>query len=519
MRYNLAILHHHLNRGGVTQVIANHLRALDAVGGGPERVLIVYGGRRAGWPDDFAAQLASVKVQLCEVPEVEYDDGDTVASQRLGDRLQASLTAWDFRPDETVIHVHNHSLGKNLSLPGAIGELAAAGYRLLLQIHDFAEDFRPDNFRRQMEGLEAASPAELGERLYPQAAHIHYAVLNGRDCKLLADAGVAGERLHLLPNPVPEFGPLPSKKSARTRLNERFGIPADAILLLYPVRGIRRKNVGEALLWSALFESGVTVGLTLRPINPLEQPHYERWERVAGDLSLPFRFDLGEEGGLGFTDNLSAADAVLTTSVAEGFGMVFLETWLAGRMLLGRDLPEITADFKDAGLRFSTLNPELRIPADWIDENTFVDHFEAAYCRVLDAYGRAVPPDTIRAEVRGLLSGGCVDFACLDSELQSQVIRRVATNPGSRTQLLSLNPPIAESMERARSGKGDLISENAAAVRSFASLDVSGRRLRKLYDTVMQSPVSGLVRGLDHGESILNEFLDVSRFHPVRVES
>ena len=48
---------------------------------------------------------------------------------------------------------------------------------------------------------------------------------------------------------------------------------------------------------------------------------------------------MGAPGGLEFFENLAAADAVATTSLAEGFGMVFLEAWLAGRPLVGRDLP------------------------------------------------------------------------------------------------------------------------------------------------------------------------------------
>jgi hypothetical protein len=518
MSYNLAILHHHLNRGGVTQVIANHLRALDDVGGGPERVLIVYGGRRSGWPDELAAQLPNLELQFCEVPEVDYDEGDTVAPRNLADRLQSCLMGRGFRAGETVVHVHNHTLGKNVSLPGAIEELAVSDYHLLLQIHDFPEDFRPQNYRRQMDGLGAAAPVELGRRLYPQAAQIHYAVLNGRDRNLLAGAGVAAERLHLLPNPVHEFGPLPAKDAARTKLADRLGIPASGTLLLYPVRGIRRKNVGEALLWSALFESDVMLGLTLSPMNPLEQPHYDRWVRLADELSLPFRFGLGEEGGLGFTENLSAADGILTTSLAEGFGMVFLETWLAGRTLLGRDLPEITADFKEAGVQFTTLYPEFRVPVEWVEERRFVEQFEAAYCRVLDDYGRVVAVDAIRGEIGRLVSAGTIDFAYLDSDLQSRVIRRVATDPASRNRLLSLNPGIAASVEGARCPDGALLSGNAAAVRAFASLEVSGRRLEESYEAVRWSSTSP-IEGLEQGASILEEFLDVSRFHPVRVES
>jgi hypothetical protein len=518
MSYHLAILHHHLNRGGVTQVIANHLRALDAVGGGPERVLLLYGGRRTGWPEDLPGQLSNLDVQLCEVPELDYDDSPRVEPGALADRLSGILSDRGCGAEETIVHAHNHSLGKNLSLPGAIGQLAATGYRLLLQIHDFAEDFRPHNYRRQLEGFGATSPQELGQRMYPQAGQIHYAVLNGRDRSILARARVTSDRVHLLPNPVHEFGEMPEKTTARAKLDDRFGITPETTFLLYPVRGIRRKNVGEALLWSALFESGVTLGLTLRPINPIEQPHYDRWVRLAEELSLPIRFGLGEDGGLGFTENLSAADAVLTTSVAEGFGMVFLETWLAERMLLGRDLPEITTDFKAAGLKFATLSPELRIPVDWIDEHRFMAEFEAAYRHVLDEYGQQTESPSVAQAIQRLIVDGTVDFASLSSELQEQAIRHVAADSRQRDDLLTLNPWIAASVEGVRRGDAELIAHNAAAVRDFISLEVSGRRLKDLYDMVRRSDASS-VEGLGHGKRILEEFLDVSRFHPVRVES
>lgn len=518
MSYHLAILHHHLNRGGVTQVIANHLRALDAVGGGPERVLLLYGGRRTGWPEDLPGQLSNLDVGLCEVPELDYDDSPRVDPGALANRLSGVLNDRGCRPGETILHVHNHSLGKNLSLPGAISRLADAGYHLVLQIHDFAEDFRPHNYRRQLESLGAATPQELGQRLYPQAGQLHYAVLNGRDRSILEHAGVIAERLHLLPNPVHGFGTLPEKTAARVHLADRFGIAPETTFLLYPVRGIRRKNLGETLLWSALFETGVTLGLTLRPINPIEQPHYDRWVGLAEELSLPIRFGLGEDGGLSFTENLSAADAVLTTSVAEGFGMVFLETWLAGRMLLGRDLPEITADFKAAGLELSALSPELRIPMDWIDEHRFLTDFEAAYRHVLDEYGQQMESSSLTQAIQKLIIDRSVDFASLNSELQAQVIRHVGTGPQRREELLDLNPCITASVDGVRRGDTELIARNATAVRDFTSLEVSGRRLKDLYDVVRRSDASA-VEGLGHGERILAEFLDVSRFHPVRVES
>ncbi|MCG8451487.1 MAG: hypothetical protein MI725_18125, partial [Pirellulales bacterium] len=54
----LAILHHHLNSGGVTRVVQNHLLSLAAVVTSelPERVLLLHGGRAVGWPPEELKQ-------------------------------------------------------------------------------------------------------------------------------------------------------------------------------------------------------------------------------------------------------------------------------------------------------------------------------------------------------------------------------------------------------------------------------------------------------------------------------
>ena len=84
---------------------------------------------------------------------------------------------------------------------------------------------------------------------------------------------------------------------------------------------------------------------------------------------------------------------------------------------------------------------------------------------------------------------------------------------------MSLNPWIPASLQDVSRSGSNLIAENAAAVRSFASLEVSGRRLADLYETVSRNDSSAASDGLDQGGRILDAFLDVSRFHPIRVES
>ncbi|MHC4177344.1 MAG: glycosyltransferase family protein, partial [Planctomycetota bacterium] len=306
---NLAIIHYHLNHGGVTRVIENQLAALDAVLEPPDRwrVALLYGGRRLGWNEELPTRLAAVQLSLHEVAGLDYDEECESAargqSTTLADQLTRLLGQIGFAPEETVLHAHNHALGRNLALSPCLMQLGRAGYPLLLQIHDFPEDFRPANYRRLRDGLgreapDQQPPPDLAAVLYPQASHIHYAVLSSRDHDILRSAGIAAQRLHRLPNPVPDMHHLPPAPEARRRLAERFAVAKHQRLILYPVRCIRRKNIGEALLYSALGPRDTVVGLTLPPLNPVEMPIYESWRKLAAELDLPCRFGLGVRGAL-----------------------------------------------------------------------------------------------------------------------------------------------------------------------------------------------------------------------------
>lgn len=513
---NVAILHYHLNRGGVTRVIENQLAALDTTldPADPWQVALIYGGRHEGFNRQLVEQFKGIELSLHAIELLDYDNQRDASGQDLpADLLMALmmvLAERGFAPEQTVVHLHNHSLGKNRLLPEIVPVLAEDGYSLLLQIHDFAEDYRAENFRQ----LARRTSADEIDPLYPQAANIHYAVLNGRDCSILQEAGIPMERLHLLPNPVPEPADLPDRTAARRLAAERIDVAPDAHFLLYPVRGIRRKNVGEALLYSALAPEGTIVGITLAPLNPVEVPIYSGWKDLAAELKLPFRFEVGEVGRLSFAENLAAADAILSTSLAEGFGMVFLEAWLAGRPLVGRDLPEITADFVRAGLRFDWLRSELRVPLAWVGAENFVRTITEAFRRTREAYGLPRHGD-LGQILQEKTRDGLVDFGDLDEAMQRRVIQAVCNNRQHRQRVLDDNPGLEAALAVRADQAADVIDHNRKAVlRSFASAP-SGRRLREIYDGIRSS--GGESAGpLPHAERILDRFLDFSRFRLIR---
>ena len=518
---NLAVIHYHLLPSGVTRVISLQLRALDAALDGKERmrVVLLHGGRDGTFPDDDFAGLRALDVFVIEIPELAYDHGQAGDPERLVAALEHAFADQGLEVGETVVHVHNHSLGKNASLPIALRRFACHGHALLLQIHDFAEDFRPDDYRHLCRTLTPDDPTALPLRLYPQGANIHYAVLNGRDRATLLSAGVKVERLHQLANPVLEPGPLASFQEARRKLGERLAVPEDRDFILYPVRCIRRKNIGETLLWAALAEGTATFGFTLAPRNPRELPAYRNWKELARSLGLPCAFETGEPGsGLTFGDNLAAADRIITTSVAEGFGMVFVEAWLAQRPLVGRDLPEITADFKAVGVNLADLQATFKVPVSWPGEKDYKSSVANTYRRALDAYSRE-PPSAValEREIESLVDSGCVDFGSLDPELQCRVLRTVTHDDTCRARLRDLNPWIDIALSRTVHDCQTTINENAAVIREHYSPEASGRRMWDVLRAVAASPRDEVPSVLPHAERILDAFLELGRFRALRV--
>lgn len=537
----LAIIHHHLKRGGVTQVILNHLQALTTLASSdrPTRVAILYDGQRTGWPDTLQEKASAAPpsvtprsdappfdVQLLDVPQLGYDTHERSDAPALAATLQQALESADCDPTETVVHAHNHALGKNASLPGALLHLATRGYRLLLQIHDFVEDFRPAGYRHLLRSLRTGSAAELARILYPQGSGVHYATLNSRDRDVLAHAGVPLERLHLLANPVSEFADIPPRDQARSRARDQLRLGANQNLVVYPVRGIRRKNVGEMVLHSALCEGATCHAITRAPTNPVEIPSFERWRSLAERLGLPCRFDVCGAGEVSFPDAVAASDAILTTSVAEGFGMVFLESCLMRRPLVGRNLPEITADFLEAGVRFPGLYDTLHAPLDWFERQRLKAELADLQRALYKDYAMPLPEDAAD-ELVALLAAETIDFAALPGAHQAEVVEQVTRDGGARRQLMQLNHALGDRVRGAAStpdgardvcDADELNQHNAQRVRRGFSPVAVGRRLAGAYRAVLNSEPTRTPEPISAGESILRYFLRADRVHPIRIE-
>ncbi len=479
----IAIVHYHLRPGGVTRLIGHAVRAVT-----PAASAVVVVGEAPPPPSPVAAPVRLV-------PALRYADAPRASAEDAAKELRASArSALGAEPD--VWHVHNSALGKTPVLPAAVRRLAASGARVLLHIHDFPEDGRPADYRRLLDVVAGGDPARLGDGLYPQAPQIHYAVLNRRDERFLSYAGVPADRLHLLPNAV------------WVEAEPAAPAPADEPpLYLYPTRAIRRKNLGEFLLWAAVAEPGTRWATTFAPENPREQAAYAAWVALARDLGLPVRFAVGSSAASSFAELARAARALVTTSVAEGFGMAFLEPWLLGREVVGRNLPEITDEFAAAGVDVTRLYSRLDVPLDWVGRDEFHARLRASMQAAYGAYGRTPTASDFEAAAADSLRGTHVDFGRLDAAMQSAVIRRVAASPELCRAMAParLQPAVAAPA---------LIAANAAAVRRAFGLEDYGRKLLAVYRR-LQAEIAGPLNGLA-ADRLLNRFLDPARFFMVR---
>ena len=169
---------------------------------------------------------------------LEYSDEKLPDAEKLAEDFRFTARCLLGR-DPDIWHIHNHALGKNSFTPKLVWHLSNAGCRILLQPHDFAEDGRPENYRLLKDHL----GDDLNRMLYPMADHIWYAPINFRDKAFLEGIGLSN--VYELPNAVTAFPCAAGGSPARTQRT-----------IVYPARAIRRKNMGEFLLWSLLAPEG-----------------------------------------------------------------------------------------------------------------------------------------------------------------------------------------------------------------------------------------------------------------------
>lgn len=395
----IAYIHYHLKTGGVTTVLKQQIEALvDTCD------LLVLSGDLPETP---------FPCDIVRIPELGYDrpgQKKMVPDDVAASIIEAIKTKWENGCD--ILHVHNPTLAKNKHFLKILKALHHRKIKLLLQIHDFAEDGRPQAFFCDDQYI----------------ADCHYAAINTRDYNLLLKAGLKKEGLHKIANIVKPFEYSSSDK-------------CDSRLVLYPIRAIRRKNIGEAILLSLFFNNDETLAITLPPNSPVDKKSYAGWKTYARARNLKVAFDVGLTQH--FTELVRCAGFLITTSITEGFGFSFLEPWTAFKMLWGRKLPDICHDFETNGVVLDHLYTRLNVPLEWIDQQKWFNTWQSCVQSAAAMFNFNIKDITIANAFGEMSAQKTIDFGLLNEAFQKTIIELVLSDPRCRERLICLNPYLA----------------------------------------------------------------------------
>jgi glycosyltransferase involved in cell wall biosynthesis len=171
----------------------------------------------------------------------------------------------------------------------------------------------------------------------------------------------------------------------------------------------------------------------------LEIEEYNKWKEFCADENISIIWEAGNQ--VNFEQLIQVSDYCITTSIQEGFGMVYLEPWLLDTPVIGRDLPTITVDLKNAGVSFPFLYTNL-----FISDKTEIHE--------------------------------------LNFEGQTEFIRELKNSAGLRAKLLKMNSflnkfPIPVNLPLIHKNKGVILKEY--------SLEKYGRRLNDIYRRIIKT--------------------------------
>jgi glycosyltransferase involved in cell wall biosynthesis len=426
-------MHYHLNPGGVSRVIELQIEAIKHLSGDTEMIVLCGNANK----QSLLCGVNVLEEEMLNYLDPGLKDYDySRAATEIEEYLRGYLTAG------SVLHVHNANLGKNPALTIAVYRLASSGFPVVNQCHDFAED-RPANLAWLQRVITEFTGLEIKQVLYPDFPRYHIIVLNSSDFRRIRQTGIPLSRVHLLPNIVSAGKPITGacKAVLRKTICKKLGFDPGKRICTYPVRAIARKNIGEFILLAALFSETAHFAVTQPPRNPLELPAYQRWKAFCNDNHLYLKFEAGES--VKYEELVNISDFCITTSIQEGFGMIYLEPWVSGTPVIGRELAMVTDDLKNYGLNFPRLYSEILVKT----------------C------------DGIR------------DFKDLEQEDQEGIIVEVINQPGMKQKVFGDNPALSGLLDDI---SARIISKNQQVIRQKFSTEIYGKGLYGIYQEVSE---------------------------------
>lgn len=422
----ITVFHYHLLPGGVTQVIIStavsmllyipEITGITLVCGREKNTRNVLSKIRSKVPGN-----AGEKVTVEIVPELRYMSEQ--ASPVSGNGLRETILK-RFAPG--IWWVHNFHLGKNPVFTKALVSIAESrpDVKMVLQIHDFPECGRYEYV--------SLLKRHIQESLYPQSESVRYAVINGRDKNLLEEAGLSKEQVYLLHNPVEETEQLPPENSSYREIDNFFSRTESSYspgspIIIYPVRSIRRKNTLEAGLLTWLLPRNTNLFVTLPGTSEAEKNYSMAVQHAFDDNLVTGVFASGlkgEEEGITFLKQIAASSGIISSSVQEGFGYLFINALQWRKPLYARYLDILRGTeeiFSGQKARFYT---EIRIPISRAEKETLKELYKNNFEKI-SAVNPGIDTARLTRDLNVMLKGDLADFSYLPVPMQLKTLKKL----------------------------------------------------------------------------------------------
>lgn len=381
----LVIVHFHLRPGGIRRVIELATPHLLRAAQPPITEVILATGEAADpmWISQFRSLLGDVPFTLYVEPTFCYFSEQQLPPETLSRHIRSGLDhlLTGLGKGQALVWAHNLGIARNLLLTRELARVCRHHeVPLLAHHHDWWFDNRwlrwPELRRAGFRTLPAAAHA-----LFPANRFVRHLAINHADASILKrffprSSGWLPNLMEPIPSPTPE-----RLEFAREWLQQELGA-GDAPVWLLPCRFLRRKNVAEALLLTRWLRPEAWLALTGPVSSADERFYHDRIQQAARQHGWPLRIGLlqGPKGHKpSVPELLAVSEAVLLTSIQEGFGLPFIEAAAAGRPLLARKLPGIFPDLKRFGFAFPHAYDEILIHPELFEWDRERAHQQALF--------------------------------------------------------------------------------------------------------------------------------------------
>lgn len=442
---HILIIHYHLKKGGVTDVIKNIINCFDqqtlplqitlASSDSLEYIENLINSLHVESTPIKARSISSLgyynNISEKNKYQVSHNEGISFNVKEIHNFFA------EYTNQSTLWWVHNHHLGKNPFFTQELMlHLNKTHQPCILHIHDFPEHGRMSNLKQ----LQTRIPLS---KCYSCIENTEFAVINLHDKSILNRGELDA---HYIPNIVPfqdtDKKKIHQQKKVQTLLYDinpqyAYDLQKDALLFTYPVRCIRRKNVLESLFIVRMYEiyhnTLCNCNITLPGTSNQEAKYSAMIENLFAEKIVRGFFGIGAnpQNTLSLADVCNASDVIVSSSVQEGFGFSYLgaATWQSP--LLARYINTVQESVNILKSWPAQWYTSIEIPTRILTHQEIQSLYEIYREKIhqikqIEGY-QAQHISTLENELTILLSSDVIDFAFLSIDIQIRIVRSINT--------------------------------------------------------------------------------------------